>query len=61
MLSSYKYAGEVHPKCFQLQLLIVAGDNFTKSVSSVTVSDTWKGCGTASIQYGTDAETLISE
>lgn len=30
MLSSYKYSGEVHPKCFQLQLLIVAGDNFTK-------------------------------
>lgn len=30
MLSSYKYAGEVNPKCFQLQLLIVTGDNFTK-------------------------------
>lgn len=55
----------------------VTGDNFTKYLcllaswkveilrtqgsNSLTLSGIWKGCRTASIHYGTDAETFISE
>lgn len=62
MLSSYKYAGEVHPKCFQLQLFIVTGDNFTKYLhlaSQFLIPE--RAVEQPSIQHETDAETLISE